>query len=60
MFNGAKVSIIPETEKGFSRKANRKNPIKVKSKKVKRRKKPATKRMRASLIENLTIRITRP
>ena len=36
MFNGAKVSIILQTEKGFSRKTNRKNPIKVKSKKVKR------------------------
>jgi hypothetical protein len=28
MFNGAKVSIIPQTEKGFSRKTNRGNPIK--------------------------------
>ena len=31
MFNGAKVSIILQTEKGFSRKTNRKNPIKGKS-----------------------------
>ena len=39
MFNGAKVSIILQTEKGFSRKTNRKNPIKEKrrkSEKVKR------------------------
>ncbi len=28
MFNGAKVNIILQTEKGFSRKTNRKNPIK--------------------------------
>ena len=39
MFNGAKVSIIPQTEKGFSRKTNRKNPIKVKRQKGERVKK---------------------
>ena len=33
MFNGAKVSIIQQTEKGFSRKTNRKNPIKSKKEK---------------------------
>ena len=36
MFNGAKISIILQTEKGFSRKTNRKNPIKEKGGKVKR------------------------
>ena len=37
MFNGAKLSIILQTEKGFSRKTNRKNPIKGK-----KTKKPAS------------------